>query len=116
MLLFDADTSKGLCASSLLHESIVLVVTLKKQILRVNLSEYKIPFPKDGVYLGLEWLGEIDSDVNHNNAPYYYGCRTDQAKTLISFFGGAFYDLFDKNINSSFIKYAPSFGLELIKH
>ncbi len=122
ILLYDADTVNNEGSfKNLLPEDIICEAELKNYLLKVDVSKFNIAFPNRGVYLGLEWLGEKDSDTSlmvykYNIAPEYFTSRNNNPKSLISFFGNKFYNPFDVPENKKSIpKDIPNFGLELIK-
>ncbi|MBW7952997.1 MAG: carboxypeptidase-like regulatory domain-containing protein [Chitinophagaceae bacterium] len=122
ILLYDADTVNNAGNfKRLLPEDIICEAELKNYLLKADVSKFNIAFPDSGVYLGLEWLGEKDSDTSvmvykYNIAPEYFSSRMNNPKSLISSFANKFYDPYEipenKNIPH---KDVPNFGLELIK-
>lgn len=95
----------------LLQENIIHTIPLKdKQNLIVDISKYKINFPANGVFVGLEWLGEKNNsyEINLNPAFQTIKLRIDPFQ-FISFYGKPF-------SNSGTILnlyHTPMFGIEV---
>jgi hypothetical protein len=117
VLLYDADTANNAGNfKSLLSEDIICLVALKNYLLKVDVTKFRIPFPDKGVYVGLEWLGEKNSNVDNNLAPECFESKSIKYKKLNSFYGSNFYDPFEKSQNKSpSIRHIPNFGVELVK-
>jgi hypothetical protein len=77
---------------NLLQENIIKTIPLKSdQLLVINISKYQIKFPLNGVFVGLEWLGEKNNTNEINLNP---GWRISQLDidpfNFISFYGKPF--------------------------
>lgn len=58
---YDVDLKTGLPSNDLLKENIILVVNEKQTIINANVSDYYIPFNENGIFIGLDLLGYIDT-------------------------------------------------------
>jgi hypothetical protein len=119
ILLYQIDsTSNELFFKSLLPEELVCEVAKKNYLLKVDVRKYNILFPSTGLYMGLEWLGEKDSDstvINHNLSPWIGGSNSTDFKVLESLFGKKFYDPYSDKTQEIPFKFVFNFGLEVIK-
>lgn len=97
--------------SEMLPENIIQTIPLKdRQTLIVDIIKYKINFPANGVFVGLEWLGEKNNsyEINLNPAFRTIKLETDPHK-FISFYGKSFMKT-GKMLN---FYYTPMFGIEV---
>lgn len=97
--------------SELLPENIILTIPLKnKQTLIVDISKYKINFPTNGVFVGLEWLGEKNNSKEINLNPAFVATKSKvNPFGYISFYGKPFVHV-GKVLDSY---YSYMFGLEV---
>jgi len=98
----------------LLQENIIQTIPLKdKQTLIVDISKYKINFPANGVFVGLEWLGEKNNTNQINLNPAFVATKSKvDPFNFISFYGKPFVHV-GKMLSSY---YAPIFAIELEEH
>ena len=54
--IYDVDPHTGTPGNDLLRQSLILNSPANAAFLSIDLSEYQIVAPRDGVYIGLEWL------------------------------------------------------------
>ena len=97
--------------SELLPENIIRTIPLKyEQTLIVDISKYKINFPANGVFVGLEWLGEKNNSYEINLNPAF---KTIKSKInpfkFISLYGKEFYNS-GRILN---LYHTPMFGIEV---
>ncbi|MFZ4672324.1 MAG: carboxypeptidase-like regulatory domain-containing protein [Flavobacterium sp.] len=97
--------------SELLPENIIQTIPLKdEQTLIVDISKYKINFPANGVFVGLEWLGEKNNSYEINLNPAF---KTIKSKidpfSFISFYGKEFNNS-GRILN---LYHSPMFGIEI---
>lgn len=78
--------------SDLLNQSIIETLALKNnQTLIVDISKFKISFPTNGVFVGLEWLGEKNNSRQINLNPAFVAKKTKvDPFNFISFYGKPF--------------------------
>ncbi|MDI9338792.1 MAG: carboxypeptidase-like regulatory domain-containing protein, partial [Alphaproteobacteria bacterium] len=77
---------------NLLQENIIKTIPLKSdQLLVIDISKYQIKFPINGVFVGLEWLGEKNNTNEINLNPGFRISQLDtDSFTFISFYGKPF--------------------------
>lgn len=97
--------------SDLLQENIIQTIPLKnKQTLIVDISKYKISFPANGVFVGLEWLGEKNNSYEINLNPAFVAIKSKvDPFSFISFYGKPFVHV-NKMLDSY---YTNMFGIEV---
>jgi len=98
----------------LLQENIIQTIPLKdKQTLIVDISKYKINFPANGVFVGLEWLGEKNNTNQINLNPAFVATKSKvDPFNFISFYGKPFVHV-GKMLSSY---YTQIFAIELEEH
>jgi hypothetical protein len=78
---------------SLISDDLIVKVkgTRKPTQIEIDLSKFYIDFPKTGVFVGLEWLGEdgINKEININPG-FCYSKDTVGCEQWISFYGRKF--------------------------
>ena len=97
--------------SDLLNQSIIETLALKNnQTLIVDISKLKISFPANGVFVGLEWLGEKNNSRQMNLSPSF---KTIKSKNdpfcFISFYGKEFNNI-GRILN---LYHTPMFGIDV---
>lgn len=87
--------------SDLLNQSIIETIALRNnQTLIVDISKLKISFPANGVFIGLEWLGEKNNSRQINLNPAFVAKKTKvDPFNFISFYGKPFVHL-GKRLNA----------------
>lgn len=97
--------------SELLPENIIQTIPLKnKQTLIVDISKYKINFPANGVFVGLEWLGEKNNSYEINLNPAFRMIKSKiDPFSFISFYGKEF-NYCGRVLN---LYHTPMFGIEV---
>lgn len=115
ILLYANDsTDTKYLTESLIPEDIIVDVPNKTHTLRVDISKYRIFIPSNGVYVGLEWLGEDFTDGKLLNISPGYWCsfkNNSDFKTISLFFDNKIQKS-NKYVNIQLAP-APNFGLEL---
>ena len=92
--IYDVNPHTGAPENDLLRESLVLNCPENAEFLNVDLSEYQIVAPREGIYIGLEWLF-IPSN-------WYRAVRTDpitKEKHIEDRFAPTFGGVFSSNFN-----------------
>lgn len=97
--------------SDLLQENLIQTIPLKnKQTLIVDISKYKISLPANGVFVGLEWLGEKNNSYEINLNPAFVAAKSKvDPFSFISFYGKPFVHV-GKMLDSY---YTQMFGIEV---
>ena len=97
--------------SDLLHQSIIETLALRyRQTLIVDISKLKISFPANGVFIGLEWLGEKNNSNQINLNPAFIAKKTKvDPFNFISFYGKPFVHI-GKRLNAY---YTTMFEIEV---
>jgi hypothetical protein len=96
--LYQASSDKKI-DKELLSENVSLVKVEekgKKIILQIDVSKYKISFPKDGIFIGLEFV-EVISGKGEKIDPVLAIWRDDENTSSISF--SKYKNVFDKKID-----------------
>ena len=109
--LYSSNNTSVFPKSELLPENIIQTIPLKdEQTLIVDISKYKINFPANGVFVGLEWLGEKNNsyEINLNPAFKIIKSKIDPF-SFISFYGKEFNDS-GRILN---LYHSPMFGIEV---
>ena len=109
--LYSSNNTSVFPKSELLPENIIQTIPLKyEQTLIVDISKYKINFPANGVFVGLEWLGEKNNSYEINLNPAF---KTIKSKInpfkFISLYGKEFYNS-GRILN---LYHTPMFGIEV---
>lgn len=86
--IFSAGKSKE-PGEDILKQNLIVKVKKGKSYPVINLSEYKIQIPKEGLYIAVEWITTKENGVKVKNP--------------------------DENVEQTIYKYQPNFGLELKK-
>jgi hypothetical protein len=86
-----------------------LILPWSKKLIKVDISELNIEFPSNGIFLGIEWLGEKNNNLYFNiNPAICYSNEVNEYSSRVSFFGRNFINAFDgKN------KLVPMFGITI---
>jgi len=94
----------------LLPENIIIDLNRKVGKLEVDVSKYNIELPVNGIYVGLEWLGESENNKVINIHPGFSCSKhiTSGFDSRISFFGRPFVVVNSKYNNDL---YVPMFGI-----
>lgn len=112
--LYDCDSNNYEPSHNLLPEDIILTIPesflpWKKNVLKVDISKYNIQFPTNGIYLGIEWIGETENNLLYNiNPGIWYSRDVINFSSRVSFFGREFKDLYNKKE-----KHIPMFGITI---
>jgi hypothetical protein len=97
--------------SDLLHQGIIETLALRNnQTLIVDIRKLKISFPANGVFIGLEWLGEKNNSKQINLNPAFIAKKTKvDPFNFISFYGKPFVHI-GKRLNAY---YTTMFKIEV---
>lgn len=94
----------------ILNNNIIYRINKKQSEIIIDISKYNILFPKEGLFIGLEWIGEIEKKVNININPGYLMSYVNyNPHQYISFYGETFSEI--KSEKNGFL--APIFGVEI---
>jgi hypothetical protein len=112
--LYDCDQNNYEPSHNLLPEDIILTIPnpifpWSKSVINVDISKYNIQFPSNGIFLGLEWLGEKKNNLLYNISPVIcYSRDITEYSSRASFFGREFINTFDARD-----KRVPMFGITI---
>ncbi|MGF1925119.1 MAG: carboxypeptidase-like regulatory domain-containing protein [Bacteroidia bacterium] len=80
--IYTIDAYTGKPGEDLLKNQEFLEVKSGSKNLTVDLSHLGIEFPKEGIYVGLEWIGEINSSKSVNISPTYTNSKSVEPTTV----------------------------------
>jgi hypothetical protein len=112
--LYDCDSNTYEPSQNLLPEDVILTIPnplfpWSKDVINVDISKYNIQFPSNGIFLGLEWLGEKKNNLIYNISPVVcYSRDITEYSSRSSFFGRKFINTFDARD-----KRVPMFGITI---
>jgi CarboxypepD_reg-like domain len=112
--LYDCDSNTNEPSINLLSKDIFLtipklILPWSKKLIKVDISEYNIEFPSNGIFLGIEWIGEQNNNLYFNiNPAICYSSEVNEYSSRVSFFGRKFINAFDGNN-----KQVPMFGITI---
>ena len=127
--VYDVDPKTRKPKDDLLRESIILEHDVKKEFVAIDLSKYRIKIPKEGIYVGLEWLfvegnryvkTTVNSLANKNEvedrfAPVFSGVYTKNQNYRVMVYGMGEWVDFKVRSRNNVENFIPAVSLKIKK-